>query len=322
MTAAPHMNDCGYLPEQVANEATSDHDAPSALDANVDTSGLAAADSPPPARRQREPLPAVVVQESPMRTAIGQFCPVVETVLVGTEIVVNTETQDKRQVPWISITTPGGGTGWLQKSAVRLTETRADTNELDKHFDFRALRHEGELEAWLDLVCEVFADLKIPRSYFARHWSSDPPSLRKLSGVLVAVERRSGRFVATVRIFRRTIRLADGKQVTVGGLGEVSTLDAYRSRGLCSRLLKMSLAEMAKMGLKASSLHAASAASAIYRRLGKWPVAVALVHAYSKMIYGALATIFGAITEPPFHILSRLAPGPDASSNASVVLPQ
>ena len=139
------------------------------------------------------------------------------------------------------------------------------------------------------------------------------------------MERKSDRFVATVRIFRRTIRLADGKRVTVGGLGEVSTLEAYRGRGICSRLLKMSLVEMAEMGLKASSLHAASAASAIYRRLGAWPVALALLHTHSEMTYVALTrqcvAIIGVISECPFLALwSRLAPGPDASANASVVL--
>ena len=66
-------------------------------------------------------------------------------------------------------------------------------------------------------VCEVFADLNIPRAYFKRHWTSDPPALRRLSGVLVAVQRSTGRMVATVRIFRRVIRVR-GKAVTVGGL--------------------------------------------------------------------------------------------------------
>jgi hypothetical protein len=250
--------------------------------------GVAPAESPQPARRRREPIKGVVVEDTPLRSAIGRFCPIVEELHVGDEISVETEASDKRQAPWLSATTARGASGWLPKSTVRLPSGDgagagggesgggalggiADT-ELEAHFEFRALSHEGELEAWLDLVCEVFGDLNIPRSYFARHWSSDPPGLRKLSGVLVAVERRSNKMVATVRIFRRTIRLAGGKQITVGGLGEVSTLTAYRGRGICTRLLKMSLAEMARSGIKASSLHAASQASAIYRRLGWQPV--------------------------------------------------
>ena len=241
-----------------------------AIPSGGSTSRAVATDSPPQAaQRPRDPAAAVVQSESPIRTAIGRFCPVVEKLSTGTEVVVNTEAQDKRQIAWVSVTTPSGATGWLPKSALRLTDAADPGDGLDPYFDFRALRHEGELDAWLDLVCEVFGDLNIPRSYFARHWSSDPPSLRKLSGVLVAVERQSGNLVATVRVFRRTIRLAGGKQVTVGGLGEVSTLAAYRGRGICTRLLKMALAEMAHSGLKASSLHAASAASAIYRRLGE-----------------------------------------------------
>ena len=56
-----------------------------------------------------------------------------------------------------------------------------------------------------------------------------------LASVLVAVERASGRMVSTVRIFRRELRIASGEVVAVGGLGEVSTLPAFRKRGPSSR---------------------------------------------------------------------------------------
>ena len=110
----------------------------------------------------------------------------------------------------------------MPKSAVSVRSSAqaaalGDDEALDAAFEFRSLIHEGELEPWLDLVCEVFADLNIPRAYFKRHWTSDPPALRRLSGVLVAVQRSTGRMVATVRIFRRVIRVR-GKAVTVGGL--------------------------------------------------------------------------------------------------------
>jgi len=40
-------------------------------------------------------------------------------------------------------------------------------------FSVRCLRTEEELSGpWLDLVVAVFGPLGIPRSYFARHWTS------------------------------------------------------------------------------------------------------------------------------------------------------
>jgi len=40
-------------------------------------------------------------------------------------------------------------------------------------FSVRCLRTEDELSGpWLDLVVAVFGPLRIPRSYFARHWTS------------------------------------------------------------------------------------------------------------------------------------------------------
>ena len=231
--------------------------------------------SPEPATR--EPLTAIVTQPegTPLRTAIGRFTPIVKgsgPMGAGAELTVITEATDKKNQPWLSVATADGASGWIPKDAVHVVGEHPLSNDLDAQFEFRSLTHEGELEVWLDLVCEVFGDLNIPRSYFARHWTSDPPALRRLNMILVAVERGCGRMVATVRIFRRTIRVAGGKHTTVGGLGEVSTLPQFRGRGICTRLLRMSLSEMERSGIKASSLHAASAASAIYKRLGWHPV--------------------------------------------------
>ena len=47
--------------------------------------------------------------------------------------------------------------------------------------------------------------------------------------MFVAVEIASGRMVATVRVFRRTLRV-NGETIAVGGIGEVSTLPAFRPR--------------------------------------------------------------------------------------------
>ena len=97
-----------------------------------------------------------------------------------------------------------------------VAETRTmQAAELEKEFEFRTLASEEELLGpWLDLLVSVFGPLRIPRAYFARHWTSDPPELRRLDWVLVAVDRESGQMVATVRIFKRDVRLS-GQPTTV-----------------------------------------------------------------------------------------------------------
>ena len=145
-------------------------------------------------------------------------------------------------------------------------------------FELRSLRSEAELDPWLDLVVEVFGPLAIPRQYFQRHWDSDTDASRQLAGILVAVERASGRMVATVRVFSRALRIG-GDTVPVGGIGEVSTLPAFRRRGLATALLKRAIRYMhagADPPFACSTLHAASAAAAIYRRLGWADVATPL----------------------------------------------
>jgi predicted N-acetyltransferase YhbS len=146
-----------------------------------------------------------------------------------------------------------------------------DQAALRQSFEIRALRSTAELEGpWLDLVHSVFSPVRIPRQYFARHWSSDETSSQNLRWVLVAVERRSGRLVATVRVFRRTIYLR-GRAVVMGGLGEVSCLPCYRRRGLASALLRRALQLLAEEGVRVCALHAAAAAAGMYRRLGWRP---------------------------------------------------
>ena len=94
-------------------------------------------------------------------------------------------------------------------------------------FSVRCLRTEEELSGpWLDLVVAVFGPLGIPRSYFARHWTSGaagncprppvPPAApdcprrhgreQAARGIFVAVDDATGQFVATVRVFRRTLQ--------------------------------------------------------------------------------------------------------------------
>jgi len=154
-------------------------------------------------------------------------------------------------------------------------------------FEIRPLASEAELEPWLDLVVEVFGPLGIPRSYFSRHWSSDTSDSARLGGIFVAVERATGTMAATVRVFTRQLQVGAAAEalgggsaaaaLEVGGIGEVSTRARFRKRGLATRLLREAIRYMHEdRGMPLSALHAAAAASAMYRRLGWAPVATPL----------------------------------------------
>ena len=95
---------------------------------------------------------------------------------------------------------------------------------------------------------------------------------QSLHHIFVAVDDDSGTLAATVRIFARTAVLNNNPGVSVGGMGEVCTLPAYRKRGLATALLRMALVQMESDGTTVSALHAAAAAAAIYNRLGWNPV--------------------------------------------------
>ena len=101
-------------------------------------------------------------------------------------------------------------------------------------FELRCLRAD-ELGAWLDLASEVF---HIPRPYFARHWSSDLPESKNLAGIAVAVERATGRLVATNRVFTRWFRRGasepHGDLIVMGGIGEVATHPEFRGGCSCA----------------------------------------------------------------------------------------
>ena len=111
--------------------------------------------------------------------------------------------------------------------------------------EFRALR-EAELEAWFDHAATVFST---PRAHFVNHWRNDP--WKDLKGIRVAVD--GGRIASTVRVFLRRIYLG-GVAVAASGIGEVSTLPAYRRRGLASRLLRDAAGFMRERGVAVSSL--------------------------------------------------------------------
>jgi predicted N-acetyltransferase YhbS len=128
--------------------------------------------------------------------------------------------------------------------------------------EFRRLRPE-ELEDWFTHLVSVFAlgSSKGGREYFLRHWENDP--WKNLEDIFVAVE--AGQILSTVRIMPRRIFLA-GEEVTMGGIGEVSTKLEWRGTGLSSRLLQMAVEEMERRGIQFSMLFASL--TGFYARLG------------------------------------------------------
>jgi predicted N-acetyltransferase YhbS len=103
-------------------------------------------------------------------------------------------------------------------------------------YEFRQLREE-ELPAWFDHLATVFAH--VGREYFMNHWYQDPWA--NLAGIEVAV--RQGEIAATVRTFQRAVHMGCA-QVRMGGIGEVSTKEAHRRKGLSGRLLESALHNM------------------------------------------------------------------------------
>lgn len=109
-----------------------------------------------------------------------------------------------------------------------------------------------ELDAWFDhcaLVFDQYHDLDASRQYFMNHWHNDP--WRDRHAIFVAVD--SGEIASTVRVFHRRIYL-NGREFTMGGIGEVSTKMAYRRQGLSGRLLEMAVRYMETEGLDFSML--------------------------------------------------------------------
>lgn len=112
--------------------------------------------------------------------------------------------------------------------------------------EFRAL-FPDELEVWLDHVSHVFS---AGREYFSNHWHNDP--WKDFEGIRVALH--DGKIVSTVRVFIRKMHF-QGEQITVGGIGEVSTRTEYRKRGIATQLLKDSIQFMEDREIAISMLH-------------------------------------------------------------------
>jgi predicted acetyltransferase len=143
--------------------------------------------------------------------------------------------------------------------------------------EYRALRQE-ELQAWFDHCAYVFSGGEsnpLIKGIFINHFYMDPH--RELEGILVAVE--DGLIVSTVRIFFRKVFFFE-KEVTVGGIGEVSTRPEHQGKGHAYRLLEMAIEQMKEKGIALSMLRGTAQ---IYSKLG-W---------MKTTTYKRLATVMG-----------------------------
>ncbi|ADQ05848.1 GCN5-related N-acetyltransferase [Caldicellulosiruptor hydrothermalis 108] len=119
--------------------------------------------------------------------------------------------------------------------------------------EFRTLK-ESELEKWFYHCASVFGEnrnLDFWLDYFKRHYFNDP--FRDINSIFVAADGSS--IASTVRLFYRKIYF-HGKEITVGGIGEVSTKPQYRGMGLASKLLRMAIDTMREKKLSISILFA------------------------------------------------------------------
>lgn len=91
----------------------------------------------------------------------------------------------------------------------------------------------------------------ISREFFQRYFDHDPAYRDHLC--LVAEE--DGKFVSTLQVWPKTI-VVDGRELRVGGIGNVFTTDAYRHKGVASDVLRAAIEVMEREGFDISLLFA------------------------------------------------------------------
>jgi GNAT superfamily N-acetyltransferase len=112
--------------------------------------------------------------------------------------------------------------------------------------EFRTIRPH-ERDSVLDLLAEWLHD----RAFFARYFTHDPTFRDDLCFVAVDGDR----IVSTLQVFRKVVQLGTAV-VSVGGVGNVFTTAAYRTRGLASHLLTRAVEAMEAHGFDLSLLFA------------------------------------------------------------------
>jgi len=140
---------------------------------------------------------------------------------------------------------------------------------MERDLEFRTLQTE-ELTQWFCFVASVFNIQNIDIDYFVRHWQHDPH--KAINGIFVCVSDK--KIVSTVRVFHRSIYV-NGRELKMGGIGEVSTAPEYRRKGIASKLLQMAIDYMEKNDMVVSVLFGNQS---IYHTLGWQPILYSVSH--------------------------------------------
>ncbi|MEJ5251221.1 MAG: GNAT family N-acetyltransferase [Chthonomonadetes bacterium] len=123
---------------------------------------------------------------------------------------------------------------------------------------FRAIRPD-EFEACLDVWDAAFEDT--PREYFRKYFTGDPwfhPEYTRCAF-------EGTRMVSAVQIVRREVRVGQ-VTLTLGGIANVGTVPAYRSKGYSTQLLRDAITVMENEGFDFSMLF--TGIHGFYARLG------------------------------------------------------
>lgn len=134
---------------------------------------------------------------------------------------------------------------------------------------FRAIRLD-ELEACLDVWDAAFEET--PREYFRKYFTGDPwfqPEYTRC-----AFEGK--RMVSALQIVRREVRVGQ-VTLTMGGIANVGTVPAYRSKGYSTQLLRDAIAVMEREGFDFSMLF--TGIHGFYTRLGWESLPVTVISA-------------------------------------------
>ena len=112
---------------------------------------------------------------------------------------------------------------------------------------FRSFR-EDDIEPFVVHCTEIFPGVE--PGWFRDHYMYDPD--RNLDAMFLAEE--DGRIISTAQVFSREMYVK-GFPVTVGAMGDVTTLEEYRMRGINKRLLQMSIDFMVENDIATSMLY-------------------------------------------------------------------
>ena len=137
---------------------------------------------------------------------------------------------------------------------------------------FRCLKTFEEVQIWADLCKVSFSEKANPpdASHFINHFINDPDS--SLEDIFVATSSIDAIeiFVSSIRIFRRVVYdpHASSSKLRAVGIGEVCTIQEYRSRGYSKGLMQHVIKSLTERGYEFFFLHAAEVFRPFYRSFG------------------------------------------------------